>query len=356
MAKLTPTDSRVEHRSALIRGQNYHFIVAKPPSGQPIKGTIILIHGFPDLGFGWRNQVPVLAEELGLQVIVPDMLGYGGTDSPEDPSRCSYKNSCADLVEIVDHVGVQPPVADNKFFVGGHDWGGATAWRMALWHPDRVRSVFAICTPFFPPSKNDFMPMDVMVKHMPSFGYQRQFSSDALYKYAGPGQDEHIRQVLQTLYGGGAYGTADETDHSGELFDTTNGVNIEKLSNDIVPTKLLNAEEMDYYVSQFSRHGFQGPTNWYRNAKVNYDDERVFVTGDKQANAHLEMPALMVTATHDTALPVALSANMHKFITNLTHVQVTAGHWALWQATEKCNEHIKSFLAPLIDAAPKSSL
>ena len=355
MAKLTPTDSRVVHRTANIRGQNYHFIVAQPPSGQPVKGTIILIHGFPDIGFAWRNQVPVLAEQLGLQVVVPDMLGYAGTDAPEDPSRCSYKNSCADLVEIVDTVGIQPPVEDRKFFVGGHDWGGAVAWRMALWHPDRVRAVFSVCTPYLPPSKGAFTPLDEMVKALPNFGYQRQFASDALGKFAGAGDHDHIRQFLQTMYGARVTDPAHATDPS-YLFDTTNGVHIDRLSNDIVPSKLLSTEEMEYYVEQFARNGLRGPTNWYRNLEVNYEDEREFVTGDKQANVKIALPSLMITATNDRALPEAMSANMHKDIADLTRATVTAGHWALWQATESVNEHITNFLTPLIEAAPKASL
>ncbi|KAM4065504.1 hypothetical protein HRG_004191 [Hirsutella rhossiliensis] len=53
--KLIPNDPRVRYASAEIHGNTYHYIIGEPGSMPPIS-TVFLIHGFPDLGFGWRYQ------------------------------------------------------------------------------------------------------------------------------------------------------------------------------------------------------------------------------------------------------------------------------------------------------------
>lgn len=86
--KLVPNDPRVTHHTVTLNGHKWHYLLGTPPS--PV-GTILLVHGHPDLAFGWRYQVPHLLS-LNLRVIVPDMLGYGDTDAPEDPAEACPPN------------------------------------------------------------------------------------------------------------------------------------------------------------------------------------------------------------------------------------------------------------------------
>ena len=62
----------------------------------------------------------------------PDMLGYGGTDKPADPAAYSLKRLCGDLAALLDLVDAERAV------IVGHDWGAVTAWRFALYYPERV--------------------------------------------------------------------------------------------------------------------------------------------------------------------------------------------------------------------------
>lgn len=78
--KLVPNDPRVSTHTALLNGQTYKYILSEPST--PAKATIFLIHGWPDMGFGWRNQVPLLTS-LGLRVVVPDVC---------ISRRCIYKS------------------------------------------------------------------------------------------------------------------------------------------------------------------------------------------------------------------------------------------------------------------------
>lgn len=94
--KIAPNgDSRVSHEYATLNGRRYRkhetssgvMVMAKQahtdyllavPQGGYYKSTIFLVHGWPDLSFGWRYQIPFLVDQ-GLRVVVPDQMGYGGT-------------------------------------------------------------------------------------------------------------------------------------------------------------------------------------------------------------------------------------------------------------------------------------
>lgn len=72
----------VKYHAAKLNGFTYNYLVAEPASCDVV-GTIFLLHGWPDLSLGWRNQIPLLLSK-GLRVVAPDMMGYGGTDAPEE--------------------------------------------------------------------------------------------------------------------------------------------------------------------------------------------------------------------------------------------------------------------------------
>jgi pimeloyl-ACP methyl ester carboxylesterase len=92
---------------------------------------VVLLHGFPDSGRLWRNQVPVLAD-AGFQVIVPDLRGYGRSDKPEGVEAYSLMTLAGDVLAVLGDVGV------DRAHVVGHDWGAALAWGMASLAPNAV--------------------------------------------------------------------------------------------------------------------------------------------------------------------------------------------------------------------------
>lgn len=346
--KLKPSDPRATHHKVTVNGTTYHYRLVAPPAGRAATGTIVLIHGFPDIGLAWRYQVPVLSEQLGLQVIVPDMLGYGQTDAPEAIEPYRHKSMCSDLVALVDHVGVVGGGEDRRFFVGGHDWGGALTWRMALWHADRLRGVFSVCTPYFPPSTKPYLPLTEMVKVLPNFQYQLQFVGDELWT-AVKGEAK-TRQFLNSIYFGSkgkdAYGK------SRYNFTTKRGLDIANMDQ-VGQTPYLTTEELDYYTQEIARHGLLGPTNWYRTSHLNYDDERALIKGPDGADK-IAVPALMVTAESDPALPAILTTGMNNVIENLTMATVPGSHWVLWESSEAVSSQIKSFLAPMLGTSKAS--
>lgn len=92
---------------------------------------VVLLHGFPDSGRLWRNQVPALVR-AGFRVIVPDLRGYGGSDKPAAVAGYAMSALVGDVSGLLDHLGI------GRAHVVGHDWGAALGWALALLRPDRV--------------------------------------------------------------------------------------------------------------------------------------------------------------------------------------------------------------------------
>ncbi|KAH7162532.1 Alpha/Beta hydrolase protein [Dactylonectria estremocensis] len=337
-AKLVPNDPRVKTETAQIRGKNYKYIVGKP-EGEPID-TIVLIHGFPDLGFGWRCQVPYFMS-LGFQVVVPDMIGYGGTDAPEALEEYTYKSVAADINELA-----RKFVGEGQIILGGHDWGGVVAWRLTMWYPELIKAVFSVCTPYPPPSST-FVPLDVVIAagHLQNFTYQLQFAGpDVQAKLQGK---EKVRQFLSALYG--ARGPNGEPG-----FQVLEGIQFDNLPL-LGQPPLLSEEELDYYTEEYLRNGapeLRGPLNWYRMRKLNFEDE--LEVADK--GFRYTMPALFITATEDSALPPSMSKGMDKHFDNLTRGEVKASHWALTQASEGVNGQVGKWLDTVLKGALKAAL
>ena len=95
--------------------------------------AVLLVHGFPDSGRVWREQVGPLAE-AGFRVIVPDLRGFGASERPEGTEHYRVTLLVDDLLELL----------DEPAHVVGHDWGAGIAWVLAALHPDRVRSLAAL--------------------------------------------------------------------------------------------------------------------------------------------------------------------------------------------------------------------
>src|SRR3954465_9079331 len=105
--------------------------------------AVVLCHGFPELAWCWRHQLPALAR-AGFRALAPDMRGYGASSAPDDVEAYDILTVGEDLIGLLDAEGLQDAV-----FVG-HDWGAAVVWQLALTHPERVRAVVGMSVPFAP--------------------------------------------------------------------------------------------------------------------------------------------------------------------------------------------------------------
>jgi pimeloyl-ACP methyl ester carboxylesterase len=117
----------------LIEANGLQFHVRDEGSGTPV----ILLHGFPDTGDLWRNQVPALIKN-GFRTIVPDMRGRGRSSKPESVQDYRLSTIVRDVTGILDALRIE------RAHVVGHDWSAAVAWLLAALAPDRVDRLVAI--------------------------------------------------------------------------------------------------------------------------------------------------------------------------------------------------------------------
>ncbi|MFI5044365.1 MAG: alpha/beta fold hydrolase [Acidimicrobiales bacterium] len=288
---------------------------------------VVFVHGFPELGYSWRHQLPEVAG-AGFRAIAPDMRGYGGSSRPDDISAYGLGNLCGDLADLLDALEI-----DRAIFVG-HDWGGFVAWGMPVLFPDRCAGVAGVCTPYTP-----FPGTDVL--RMLAGG-----DDDALYMlwFQEPGVAEAVidrtpRLLFEKLMRSGVDpsellarqaadgGTMDmnpfrrlpELDSFGELIAT----------EDVV----------EHYGTVFAETGFRGGINWYRNIDANA------AAHPEIGSKVLDLPTLMLCAEWDPALSPALAANMPNVCTDLEmHTIERAGHWVQQECPDQLNALLVDWL------------
>jgi pimeloyl-ACP methyl ester carboxylesterase len=116
-----------------IDGDGLSLAVQDEGEGSPV----LLIHGFPDSHRLWRHQVPALVA-AGKRVIAPDLRGLGDSEKPEEVADYGVRHSIADMLAVLDALGVE------RAQVVGHDWGAAVAWGLAAFAPERVERLAAL--------------------------------------------------------------------------------------------------------------------------------------------------------------------------------------------------------------------
>ena len=115
--------------------------------------AVVLCHGFPELAYSWRHQLPALAD-AGFRAIAPDQRGYGASERPEPVDAYDLEHLTGDLVGLLDALGIERAV------FAGHDWGGFVAWAMPVLHPGRTAGVIGVNTPYLP--RPAFPPTQMM--------------------------------------------------------------------------------------------------------------------------------------------------------------------------------------------------
>ncbi len=100
---------------------------------------VILLHGFPEFWYGWKNQLPVLSKKY--RTVAVDMRGYNLSDKPPHVSDYKMELLAKDIAELVKALG------EEKAIIVGHDWGAAVAWAVASLHPEVVKKLAILNVP-----------------------------------------------------------------------------------------------------------------------------------------------------------------------------------------------------------------
>ena len=101
--------------------------------------------GFPSSSWDWRHQIRHFSD-LGFGVLAPDLLGYGGTDKPEDPRAYTLKRIAGHVAEILEHEQIP------KVHGVGHDFGSPVLSRLVNYRPTKLLSCSFLSIPYSPPA------------------------------------------------------------------------------------------------------------------------------------------------------------------------------------------------------------
>ncbi|MCF8470423.1 MAG: alpha/beta hydrolase [Parvibaculum sp.] len=289
-----------------------------PKDGLPV----VLCHGWPELAYSWRHQMPALAA-AGFRVIAPDQRGYGNTGGPkgkENVALYDIEHLAGDLMGLLDALDI------GKAVFCGHDWGGLVVWQAALLHPDRMKGVIGVNTPFIPRLTTD--PIAAM---------------RAVY-----GDDMYI--VFFQKFGEAEKLLGADTARSLRFFYRRSGVTMKEWEampaeaknlaflkalqapeSEWRGTELLSEEELAYYTAAFDKTGWEGGINWYRNFTRNWEKS-------EGLTQKVTVPGLMISAADDVVLSPAMAEGMENYVPDLEkHIIPDCGHWTQAEQPEALN-------------------
>lgn len=127
---------RTQDKMIETNGIKLH-IVQKGDSERPL---VLLLHGFPEFWYGWRQQIDFLAG-MGFRVVVPDQRGYNLSDKPKGIDAYRIDNLTLDIIGLIDALKYK------KATIIGHDWGGMIAWQLAIKYPERLEKLIILNIP-----------------------------------------------------------------------------------------------------------------------------------------------------------------------------------------------------------------
>jgi pimeloyl-ACP methyl ester carboxylesterase len=342
------------------------------PRGRP---CVVLLHGFPELAYTWRNQMLPLAH-AGYHVIAPDARGYGLSASQPvaySDSLVPYStfNRVSDVLGLVRALGYE-----KVAMVVGHDWGGPTAQWCARLRPDVFRSVVSVSTPFIHaptlPLNTEAHPAAVRTevdidkelaalsrprKHYATYCASREANEDMWHAPQG------IHSLLREQFyfksadweGNKPFPLKSETASEFAKMPTYYIMDLNKgmaetmaehqpSSDYIAACQWMTEADLDVYAAQFARTGFQGGLNYYR---VDADDalwneQHIF------AGKTIDVPACYIGGAREWGVyqrPGAFQA-MSKVCTRLrgAHLVLEAGHSLVEEKPDSVNDLLIDFL------------
>ncbi|KAF8722566.1 hypothetical protein HU200_022397 [Digitaria exilis] len=310
----------IEHTHIPIRGLNIH--VAQIGKGVSrvlcCLGTVVFLHGFPEIWYSWRHQMLAVAT-AGYRAIAPDCRGYGLSDQPPEHEEASWDDLVADVLAILDAYSI-PKVA----FLVAKDFGAKTAYELALRHPERTCGVTCLGTPFNPKPK----PLDAMPEGL------------YIQRWREPGRAEadfgryDVRRVVRTIYvlfSGAEIPVAEEGQEIMDLADLSTPL-----------PEWFTEEDLDVYAKLYEKSGFRYPLQMPYRATHKMPDRQ---------DAKFQVPVLMVMGEKDYSskfpgFQTALrSGAMESFMPDLKITFVPEGsHFVQEQFPEQVNGLLLSFL------------
>jgi pimeloyl-ACP methyl ester carboxylesterase len=276
----TDLEKRVEHGYANSSGVKIHYAsLGKGP-------LIVMIHGFPDFWYSWRDQMEALAANY--QVVAIDQRGYNLSDKPKGVENYDMQLLVGDVAAVIKHLGRE------RAIIVGHDWGGAVAWTLAMTRPQMVEKLIILNLPHPRGLRRELATNPEQQKKSQ---YARNFQQEGFHK---------------------------------------------NLTAEALAGWVKDPKAKEKYIEAFKRSDFEAMLNYY---KRNYPREPYTDSGAPLPK--VKMPVLMIHGLKDKALlPGALNNTWEWLEQDLTLVTIPeAEHFVQQDASDLVTRTIKMWLA-----------
>lgn len=288
---------------------------------------VVLCHGWPELSYSWRHQIPALAA-AGFHVVAPDMRGYGQSAAPADIGAYSIFDTVGDIVGLVQALGA------TRAMVVGHDWGAPVAWHAALFRPDIFTAVAGLSVP--PPFRGRGKPLELLRANGVTNFYWQYFQTPGV---AEAELEHDIARTMRIVLGG--RGLADPT---AAMFVQDGKGFLGHATTDEPLPDWLSETDLAYFTEAFRKSGFRGGLNWYRNLDRNWE-----LTAPWQ-DAQIHQPSLFIAGSKDAVITGLIGAKrvneLERVLPNLKRKLIIdgAGHWVQQERPDEVNAALVTFL------------
>jgi pimeloyl-ACP methyl ester carboxylesterase len=274
-------EKRVEHGYADSGGVKIHYAAL----GDKKNPLIVMIHGFPDFWYSWRDQMDALSKDY--YAVAIDQRGYNLSDKPKGVESYDMRLLVGDVAAVIKHLGRE------KAIIVGHDWGGAVSWTLATYMPQMVEKLIILNLPHLRGLNRELATNPAQQKNSQ---YARNFQQP----------DAHTKMKIEQL----AFWVKDPA-------------------------------AREKYIEAFKRSDLEAMLNYY---KRNYPREPY--TLDTSPLVKVKMPVLMIHGLDDTALLAGALNNTWDYLeSDLTLVTIPkAGHFVQQDASDLVTRSIRMWL------------
>lgn len=282
--------NEMEERFVEINGIKLHTVIIG--SGEPL----MLLHGFPDFWYGWRDIILGLKDKYRL--IVPDMRGYNLSDKPEGVENYTLEILVDDIKRLSDALNL------GKFSLAGHDWGGPVAWGFAEKYPESLKKLILCNGPHL-----------VVMRKALGKSKSQQKASSYILEFIKPNSEKKLMdndfQFLKMV----VFGMVKKKNAISEF-------------------------DKEKYIEAWSQPGaINAGLNYYRATF-----ESLSKTDDW--TGIINVPTLVIHGMKDIALTPKILEGLSDYVKDLKIVRVeNASHWVMVDEPEVVISNIKEFLS-----------
>ncbi|WP_137287069.1 alpha/beta fold hydrolase [Halorussus salinisoli] len=288
------------HEQAVVGDLRLHYVAA----GDEDDPLVILLHGFPEFWYSWREQIPALAD-AGYRVVAPDMRGYNRSEKPHGVESYRMDELVGDVTGLIEHFGRE------QAHVVGHDWGGVIAWEVGIRHPELVERLAVLNAP-----------------HPAAF--RRELTRNP---------DQWRRSWYMLWF---QMPTLPET-----FLGARNAAKVGELLAESANPGTFDENDLRRYREAASRPGALASAIGYYRAlfRENLVRELRSLVGREDRQRRVRVPTLLIWGERDPALGVELTGGLEQWVPDLRVERLPdATHWVQNDRPEKVNELLVEFL------------